>query len=419
VDIGDSPAEAAFRAEARAFLDRHAPRRRAGGLAASALTMDTEEERRHVAAAQQWQATLFDHGWAGISWPVEHGGRGGTLIEEAIFAEEQARYDVPVGVFAQGIGMAGPTLMVHGTAEQQRRYLRPMLRGEEIWCQLFSEPGAGSDLAALGTRAELDGDHFVVSGQKVWTSSAHYADHAILLARTNPTVPKHRGITYFLLDMRSPGIEVRPLRQMTGAAHFNEVFLDEVRVPSANVVGRVDDGWRVAMTTLGNERALIAAPTADVWPDIVALARRRGRTDDPVLRQALAACFIRLRILGYLRLRTLTSVSQARQPGPEASVAKLAYSRHLAALGDLLMALQGARGTLAADDDPDTARAAAVFLGQWSSRLGGGTEQIQATIVGERALGLPKEPVPDRDVPWCELPRAAGTQLPRAGVGSR
>jgi alkylation response protein AidB-like acyl-CoA dehydrogenase len=403
VDIGDSPEEATFRAEARAFLERHARPRQGGALARIAVSSDPEAERQRIAAAKAWQATLFDHGWAGISWPVEHGGRGGSLMEEIIFAEEQARFDVPTSVFAQGIGMAGPTLLAHGTAAQCERYLRPMLRGDEIWCQLFSEPGAGSDLASLSTRAEADGDAFVVTGQKVWTSSAHYADLGILLARTNPDVPKHQGITYFLLDMRSPGIEVRPLRQLTGGADFNEVFLDGVRVPAANVVGQVDDGWRVAMTTLGNERALIAAPAVDIWPDLLALARRRGRTTDPVLRQELARCFIRLRILGYLRLRTLTQVSRRRQPGPEASVAKLGFSRHLAALGDLLMAVQGCRGMLAADEDPDTARAAATFLGQWASRIGGGTEQIQATIVAERALGLPKEPTVDRDLSWREL----------------
>ncbi len=286
---------------------------------------DREAEREHVRQSKAWQRTLFDGGWAGITWPKEYGGRGGTPIEAIIFAQEQARFDVPTSVFAQGIGMAGPTIMAHGTDGQKERFLEPMLRGEEVWCQLFSEPGAGSDLAALATSAVRDGDEFLVNGQKVWTSSAHFSDWGILLARTDFDAPKHRGITYFLVDMTTPGIDVRPLRQATGAAHFNEVFLTDVRIPADNVVGAVNGGWGVIMTTLTNERTMIGtgAGVGDAFGDIVRLAREFGRTGDPVVRQALADTYIRLQLLKYLGWRIQTAVSRnqaarARELGAQA-----------------------------------------------------------------------------------------------------
>ena len=250
---------------------------------------DDDWYAEHIKRSRDWQHVLYEHGWAGITWPKEYGGRGGTAMQQAIFNEEQAQYGVSAGAFAIGIGMVAPTLMVHGTDAQKERYLDTMLRGEEIWCQLYSEPSAGSDLASLATRAVLDGDEYVVNGQKVWNTQAQFSDWGMMLARTDPDVPKHRGITYFLVDMHSPGIEVRPLRQINGVAHFNEVFLSDVRVPEENVLGEVNNGWRVAHTTLGNERAMIGAGqggrNAD---DVIDLARSRGRTSDPVIRQELA-----------------------------------------------------------------------------------------------------------------------------------
>jgi alkylation response protein AidB-like acyl-CoA dehydrogenase len=404
VDFDDTPEEAAFRAEARTWLERHArpatelPRRR--GL----TDAYSEEEARHVKRAKEWQAVLAEHGWAGICWPREYGGRGGTPLQERIFLQEQAHFDVASGVFAQGIGMAGPTIIAHGTDEQKARFLPPMLRGEEVWCQLFSEPGAGSDLAGLATRAVRDGDEFVVNGQKVWTSSAHYCDWGILLARTNPDAPKHRGITYFLLDMRTPGVEVRPIRQITGTAHFNEVFFTDVRIPAHNVLGAVDGGWAVARTTLANERSLIAGGGgAAGFGELVRFARRFGRTDDPLMRQRLAEAYTRINLLKYLGWRAQTARSQGRPPGPESSVAKLGYSAHLAALGDLGVAIAGAHGALLPADDDELHAWGQRLLGQWSARIGGGTDQIQRNVIAERVLGLPGDVRVDKDVPYRDL----------------
>lgn len=406
MDFDDTPEEAAYRAEARAWLEQHAKlrgddTRHRGGMSDAY----SEEEARHVKEAKEWQATLAEHGWAGITWPEEYGGRGGTVLQQRVFLQEQAEYDVPAGVFAQGIGMAGPTIIAHGTEAQKERFLRPMLRGDEVWCQLFSEPGAGSDLAGLQTRAVRDGDEFVVNGQKVWTSSAHYSDWGILLARTDPDAPKHRGITYFLLDMRTPGIEIRPIKQITGTAHFNEVFLTDVRIPAENVVGEVNGGWACTMTTLTNERTLIAGGGGDTFGELLRFARRFGRTDDPVVRQELAATYIRIEVLKYLGWRSQTALSQGRPPGPESSVAKLGYSAHLEALGDLGVAIAGPYGTLMPDDDDELQAWNQQLLNQWSSRIGGGTDQVQRNIIGERVLGLPGDVRVDKNVPFNQLPK--------------
>ncbi len=405
MDFDESAEDAAFRAEAHAWLSAHAKLKDpAKSTPMSMGESDPEAEREHVRQSKAWQRTLFDGGWAGITWPKEYGGRGGTPIEAIIFGQEQARFDVPTSVFAQGIGMAGPTIMAHGTDAQKERFLETMLRGEEVWCQLFSEPGAGSDLASLATSAVRDGDEFVVNGQKVWTSSAHFSDWGILLARTDVDAPKHRGITYFLLDMTTPGIDVRPLRQATGAAHFNEVFLTDVRIPVANVVGPVNGGWGVTMTTLTNERTLIGSGVGvgDVFGDVVRLAREYGRTDDPLVRQDLAALYIRLQLLKYLGWRIQTAISRNQQPGPESSVLKLGLSRHLSLTGDLVMSLQGPRATLLDYADAKSGPWGLQFLSQWASKLGGGTEQIQRNIIAERVLGMPRDTPVDKDIPFRE-----------------
>jgi alkylation response protein AidB-like acyl-CoA dehydrogenase len=265
----------------------------------------------------------------------------------------------------------------------------------------MSEPGAGSDLASLKTRAVLDGDHFVVNGQKVWTSGAQHSDWAILIARTNPELPKHRGITYFLVDMRLLGVEVRPLRQITGYAHFNEVFLTDVRIPVGNVVGAVDGGWAVTHTTIANERTLIGGSGQGITFDqVLHLARSCGRTSDPLIRQGLAAFYVRTDLLRFLNLRVQTALSHGRMPGPEAMTTKLAVSQHLTAMGDLLMEIEGAAGMLSGDDAPDDGRWQTAFLNQWMSKLGGGTDNIQRNMLGERVLGLPREARTDKDVPF-------------------
>jgi alkylation response protein AidB-like acyl-CoA dehydrogenase len=391
-----------FRASAHAWLDAHATLRSGEGDWSNGprdATWDAECE--YFERCRGWQRTLFDHGWAGITWPRAHGGRGGTPAESVAFAQEQARYDVSSGFLASTIALVGPTLLAHGTPEQRARYLSPLLRGDEVWCQLFSEPEAGSDLAGLRTRAVHDGDELVVDGQKVWTSGARHADFAILLVRTDPAAPKHRGITYLLLDMRTPGIEIRPLRQITGAAHFNEVFLTEVRVPLDQVVGQVDGGWAPARTTLANESALIGGSTgggSDATA-IVALARATGRTDDRAVRQTLARVVSHERVLGWTRDRVQTDLLAGRAPTLDGSVLKVLWSRDRAAKGEAAVALQGAAGMLAGDDAPRGGFFQTLLLNRFWASIGGGTDEIHRTMIGERALGLPAEPRVDRGIP--------------------
>jgi alkylation response protein AidB-like acyl-CoA dehydrogenase len=393
VPEGDAPKDpaAAFGARARAFLEAHARPRRAG---------EDDFARFRFLGDPSPEA---DEGWAGIAWPKEYGGRGGTPAQARIFAREQARFDVDAGAFAVGIGMVGPTLIAHGTEAQKQRYLPALLRGDEVWCQLFSEPGAGSDLAGLRTRAVRDGDEWVVDGQKVWSSGAHHSELGILLARTDFDAPKHQGITYFVLDMRSRGIEVRPLRQINGVAHFNEVFLTDVRIPHENVVGEVNGGWGVAQTTLGAERVLIGSGGAVGFRDLARLASEQQRTGDPVLRQRLADAYIRFEIVKYLGRRAQAARRNGAAVGAEASVLKLAVSQNVALNGDLALALEGATAMLLHGDAPYGGFWQQQFLNQWGTRIGGGTEQVQRNVIGERVLGLPPEPRPDKRVPFREL----------------
>ncbi|MCU1397224.1 MAG: Acyl-CoA dehydrogenase [Acidimicrobiales bacterium] len=401
MDIGDSPEEAAFRLEARTWLEQHAQRRDAS-VRHRPASNDAEQDL-HAKACQEWQRVLYAGGWAGLTWPKQFGGRGGKPWQAAIFAEEQSKFDVSTGVFSVAHGMVAPTLMAHGN-DRQRGHLDAMLRGDEVWAQLFSEPEAGSDLANLGTRAVLDGDQWVVNGQKVWTSGAQHSQYAILLARTDPDAPKHAGITYFIVDMRTPGIEIRPLRQITGVAHFNEVFLTDVRIPVENVVGEVNAGWKIAHTTLSNERALIGGGGGNAFtvPELIEMARRFHRTGDPVVRQGLAQAHIRAEVLKYMGYGVRTSISRGVMPGPGASVMKLFFARHWAATSSLAVAIEGAAGMLWGDSASDDGLWQQVLCQQYAIRIGGGTDEIQGNVIGERALGLPREPSLDRDLPWRE-----------------
>jgi len=394
MDFDDTPEEAAFRAEARAWLEANASMRH--GDAAGARNVTSEENQlQHVANCRTWQRTLFDGGWAGLTWPAQFGGRGGTPVQAMIFSQEEADFDVTSGALSVGLAMVGPTLMAWGTPEQQAQHLEPMLRGEALWCQLFSEPGAGSDLPSLITRADRDGDHYVVNGQKVWTSFAQFADWGILLARTDRATKSRDGISYFLVDMTTPGIDVRPLRQSTGVAHFNEVFLTDVRIPAANMVGAEGEGWKVARTTLASERISIGSGRGTTFADVTALlaARRALGWDlDPLQRQQVARAYISFELMRYLGLRVQTSISQGRAPGAEASILKLAVSAQSALLGDLGLALLGPAGTASDGRVAEADFWRDKFVGQWSMRIGGGTDQMQRNQIGERVLGLPREP---------------------------
>jgi alkylation response protein AidB-like acyl-CoA dehydrogenase len=352
--------------------------------------VDTEAS---LTEARRWQAKAAADGWAGIGWPTEYGGRGASLMEQIIFTQETARFVVPDHVFRVGIGMGGPTVIGHATEEQKRRWLPRLLSGDEIWCQLFSEPGAGSDLAGLSTSAVRDGKEWVLNGQKVWSSGAHYSQWGFLLARTDPDAPKHKGISYFMLDMSLPGIDVRPLRQMTGGSHFNEVFFTDVRIPDTDRVGDVNDGWRIAQTTLLNERAAIVELLGDrnASEPLVTLARQstaegRAGNDDPRVRQELAQVHIESAIMRYLGLRIVTAFARGALPGPEASVAKLAMGELLRRAGGLSLSLLGPNA-MVEDDHWTTA-----FLAAPAIRIAGGSDEIQRNIIGERVLGLPKEP---------------------------
>jgi alkylation response protein AidB-like acyl-CoA dehydrogenase len=402
VDIDDTPEEAAFRAEAREWLEANAvPKGSAEDFSTGVWSSDYDEGT-YVARCRAWQRRLYEGGWAGITWPQEYGGRGGKPIEQVIFNQEQARFGVSTGALMIAVGMVGPTLLAHGTVAQKDRYLPAMLRGDELWCQLFSEPDAGSDLASLTTRAETDSDDWVVTGQKVWTSSAHRAAWGILLARTGPTdrPPEGRptsardGITYFLVDMASPGIDMRPLKQMTGDSHFFEVFLDRVRIPGHNIVGGVGDGWPVARTTLTSERSSISAAGGVDARGLISLAQRADRNKDPLLRQALVRAYTDGEVLRYLRYRTQTAVSQGRRPGQEASIMKTLWARHMKHLTATALAVQGPTGQLGEIEGADRGTWQRRFLHSSSLSIAGGTDQVQANIVGERSLGLPREPQP-------------------------
>lgn len=408
MDFDDSPEEAAFRAEARAFLDERAPDVDGEVRHWPPRTLDDEGGEPFEAASRAWQATKREHGFAGITWPVEYGGRGLSGIFDGIFAEEQARAGALLsGLFMVAQGMVGPTIIEHGTDDQKRRFLDPILSGDHAWCQLFSEPNAGSDLAALQTRAVRDGDEWVVDGQKVWTSNGDKSDWGLLLARTDLDAPKHRGITCFLLDMSTPGIDVRPLRQATGAAEFSEVFLDGVRLPDGDRLGEAGNGWRVGLTTLLSERSSIGGASGWASPEQARdLADAFGRRDDPVIRQRIADLYMRTRIMTWLGYRSTTHLSRGEPLGPESSVMKLAMSRHLAETSDLLLELLGPVGTLDGDDAPDDAFWQGMFLYQWASRIGGGTDQVQRNVIAEHVLGLPREPRNDKDVPFRDLETA-------------
>jgi alkylation response protein AidB-like acyl-CoA dehydrogenase len=400
MDFHDTPEESAFRAEARAWLGAHATARAPEIVTQRSRWRDPSREGQaaHVAACRKWQATLYEGGWAGISWPKEYGGRAGSPMHQIIFNQEQARFETSTGALTIGLAMVGPTLITWGTEDQRARYLGPILRGEEMWCQLFSEPGAGSDLAGLSTRADWDDDAWVINGQKVWTSMAQHSEWGILLARTSRTAPKHRGITYFLVDMKSKGVDVRPLRQIDGVAHFNEVFLTDVRIPANQVLGNIDNGWRVAQTTLQSERVAIGSGEGLRFDDLRALASGAGSRQIARFRQDVASAFIRFELLRYLGLRVQTAISQGRSPGAESSVMKLAFSQHTAALTDLFLGLEGPAGMLDSIGAPDSGFWQQHFLSQWSIRIGGGTDQIQRNIISERVLGLPREPDPERSI---------------------
>ena len=381
MDLRDTPEEAAFRAEAKAWIEANLPDEMRGGRFG---------ERRFEELGREWSRRLYEAGYVGLTWPKEYGGAGAPYSYQAIFLEETARAEAPQHIGVIGLGMAGPTIIAHGTEEQKLRYLQEILSAEEIWCQGFSEPGAGSDLASVRTAAELRDGHFVVNGQKVWSSFAHLADWCILVARSDPSSERHAGLTYLIVDMHSPGVEVRPLRQITGEAEFNEIFFTDVEVPRENLLGEIGEGWAVAMTTLLHERgtlgfALTGALDAAVR-NLIALARERG-VDDPLLLDRVAQEWIELQALKFTNYRALTQLMKTGIPGPEGSVAKLHWSESNQRLTKLALEILG-----------DDAQVTGGGRGDWQyqqlrsrgNTIEAGTSEILRNIIAERVLGLPR-----------------------------
>ena len=371
-------------------------------------------EARKLVDYNDWCARLGEAGWATPTWPREYGGAGLTPAEARVVNDELARWQVSRSFNIIGIGMGGPTIMQWGTEEMKRRYLPPMAQHREIWCQLFSEPGAGSDVAGLSTRAVRDGDEWVVNGQKVWTSLAHVASFGMLLARTNPDAPKHKGMTYFVVDMKAPGVEVRPLRQITGHAEFNEVFFNDVRIPDSQRLGAEGEGWAVATTTLMNERAALSGAGSTgggnvgggAVDDLAAEARHTGAWDDDALRQRLVQALIEGRLIKMTNLRAAAARKAGKQPGPEGSITKLFQAEYNKRLQNLAVDILGPRGMAWAGDDRTTDAAIRGFLRSRANTIEGGTSEIMRNIIGERVLGLPKDIQVDRDLPWKDIPRS-------------
>ena len=387
MDLRDTPEEAAFRAEVRVWLEANVP---------TELSGPRSNEEQYASAWLEWSKKLADAGYAGLTWPKDYGGSGAPYPHQAIFLEETARAEAPQHMNVIGLGMAGPTIIAHGTEEQKSRYLPKILSADEIWCQGFSEPGAGSDLASARTSARLEGDRFVVDGQKVWSSFAHIADWCILVTRSDPESEKHAGLTYMLVDMHSPGVEVRPLRQITGESEFNELFIEEARIPQENIVGREGEGWAVAITTLMHERATLAfglqVSVQIALRELVDTARHaRGldgavATEDPVIRQHLAQLLIESEVLRLNAYRGLSAIMRSGVPGPEGSLGKWHWSEVNQSLTELAMEIAGPRAMLSESEGNWSYR----FLRSRANSIEGGTTEILKNIVAERVLGLPR-----------------------------
>jgi alkylation response protein AidB-like acyl-CoA dehydrogenase len=385
----------AFRNELRGWLAANL----LGDLRSERLAALSQPER--VRRLRAWQATLAAARWVGITWPEEYGGRGASIPEQIVYTEEMARAEAPEVIGSLGIGIAGPPLIAYGTEEQKRRFARRILSAEDLWCFGFSEPSAGSDLASLRTTAVLDGDHFVVNGQKVWTTLAHYADWCMLLCRTDPESKRRQGISCLLVDMKSPGITVRPLRQMGGQAEFNEMFLEDVRVPRENLLGELHNGWQIATAALQNERGILYVVEMQILltrgrDALLRLAREQGSTNQPVTRQALADVYLGVETFRHTCQRTLDKLLRMGMPGPEASIIKLHWTELTQAMPRIGMSMLGPKGLLYDTPDPGDERASAeqwvqnAFLRAPAASIASGTSEIMRGIIAMQVLGLPR-----------------------------
>ena len=403
MDFNDTPAEAAFRSEVRAWLQKNAAPRdqsRAGAR---------ERPSDYVQRSKEWQRKKAEAGYACITWPKEFGGRGGAPIQQVIYDQEEAEFDVPPNVSLISLGMCVPTVLAVGDNETKQRFVGPAIRGEHIWCQLFSEPAAGSDVAGLRTRAVRQGDEWVINGQKVWTSGAHYADYGLLLARSNPELPKHGGLTMFWIDMKAPGVEARPIHQMSGDSEFNEVFFTDLRISDSQRLGAVGAGWKTALVTLMNERLAITDAYGPALKDFIALARSISTADgslldNAALRERIADWHVATAGLRYTRFRTVTALSRGQTPGPQASISKFISGAKAQELASVALDMMDQLGVI---DDPQAAPLQGLFHKMFMAspgiRIAGGTDEILQNIVAERVLGLPGEVRVDKDGAFKDL----------------
>ena len=412
MDFNDTPEEAIFRREARAWLAAHAaPRNAANSLV---INQETGDFSKEFPNARAWQAKKYDGGFGAIYFPTDVGGRGGNSLQNMIFMEEEARFDVPATNHFMIVNRGCCSLLMKkGSQQQQRDLIRPSLRGDLIWCQLFSEPGAGSDLAGVRTRAERDGDEWIVNGQKIWTSNAHPADWGVMVARTDPNVPKHKGLSFFIVDMKSAGITTRPIKQLTGGSNFNEVFLENLRVPDAHRIGGVGEGWKVVIAFLAGERSNIAIK--ELQPLIASLVRLatqaridgRPAIEDGGVRERIASYYIREAGVRFTVQRMLTALSRNEEPGPEIAIGKLVLGTLVQEMTAFALDLMGSHGIVM---DAAHAPFAGVWQTEWLGsvvdRLGGGTDEIMRNVIGERILGLPEDVRVDKAVPFNQIGRA-------------
>ena len=409
MNFDDTPQEAAFRAEARAWIQANAPRHLEKELSEPSVGRIKLRSGDILAESKKWQKKKADAGWACLHWPREYGGRGASPIERVIWQQEEGVFIKLESVFLIGQGMCGPTMMAYAGEDDKKKYLPKLASGENIWCQLFSEPAGGSDVAGLRTRAERDGDDWIVNGQKIWTSGAHYSDYGLLITRTDPTVPKHKGLTMFFLDMKSPGVEVKPIKQANGMQEFNEVFFTNVRIPDSQRLGAVGDGWNVSLTTLMNERMSIGARGTTGFPEIfdfcANLVTEDGPAiDDKAVRAKLADWAVKASGLKYTSYRLISALSRGERPGPENSIGKLVSGTMLQDIAAFAMDLEGAAGVLSGEAAEATGKFQAMLLGAPGMRIAGGTDEILRNIIAERVLGLPGDIRVDKDVPFNKIP---------------
>ena len=410
MNFDDTPQEAAFRAEARAWIAANAPREYEDDLRASPFGRIVLKDADIIAVSKAWQKKKSDAGWACLHWPREYGGRGATPIERVIWGQEEGVFGKLSGLFIIGHGMCGPTVMAFASDAHKQARLPPLASGAEIWCQLFSEPAGGSDLAGLRTRAEKRGDDWVINGQKIWTSGAHHSDWGLLIARTDPEVAKHKGLTMFFLNMKSPGVDIRPIKQANGQAEFNEVYFNDVVIPDHQRLGKVGDGWNVSLTTLMNERLSIGASMPTGMPELFDLCSRLADDGRPAIenrhvRSKLANWATKANGLKYTSYRAMSALSRGERPGPENSIGKLVAGATMQDIAQFATELEGPLGAMRRPPGVDEAgQFMAMLLRSPATRIEGGTDEVLRNIIAERVLGLPADIRVDKDVPFNKIP---------------